>query len=231
MATDSYPKWDYKEYPKTLASDDLWGQVRRTVYGKPIPEDQIQLIVNSIVDGLSLRTATDLLDIGCGNGALGARLFPYCSRYVGIDSSEYLIAVALTRFASPRHTFICRDAVEFVECESDVMQFEKAVCYGVFAYLSDFEAQRLLEALSSRFARLRVLFLGSLPDYERASHFFTDGALAEVDLNNHRSQIGIWRSQARMAALSERTGWRIRFPEVPLAFYQAHYRFNAVLER
>src|SRR5690348_1022007 len=111
MPSDQYPKWDYKEYPKTLPADDLWGQVRRTVYGKPVPEDQIQMIVEAIVTGLELRLpAIGLLDIGCGNGALAARLFPYCERCVGVDSSEYLIAVANTRFASARHSFICQDA-------------------------------------------------------------------------------------------------------------------------
>jgi hypothetical protein len=31
MTSDEFPKWDYKEYLKTLPPDDLWGQVRRTV--------------------------------------------------------------------------------------------------------------------------------------------------------------------------------------------------------
>jgi len=40
MAATRYPKFDYKEYPKTLDPDDVWGQVRRTVNGKPVSEDQ-----------------------------------------------------------------------------------------------------------------------------------------------------------------------------------------------
>ncbi len=58
MASDQFPKWDYKEYPKTLPPDDLWGQVRRTVYGKPVSEDQIQMMVDAIVAGLELRPDT-----------------------------------------------------------------------------------------------------------------------------------------------------------------------------
>src|SRR5277367_5743892 len=113
MTADQFPKWDYNEYPKTLPHDDLWGQVRRTVHGKPVSEEQIQLIVDSIVRSLELGPATVLLDIGCGNAALTARLFRYCFQCLGVDSSEYLISIANERFASSNHAFIFKDAVEY----------------------------------------------------------------------------------------------------------------------
>jgi cyclopropane fatty-acyl-phospholipid synthase-like methyltransferase len=231
MAPDQYPKWDYKEYPKSLAPDDLWGQVRRTLYGKPISEDQIQLIWDSIINGLKLETGTNLLDIGCGNGALAYPLFRYCTSYLGVDSSEYLISVAMGRFAGPGRAFICRDAVEFAESEASLVQFEKALCYGVFAYLSDSDAKRLLHALNSRFSSLRVLFLGSLPDRDRASSFYSNADLAKTDLDNHRTQIGVWRTHAQMTELATETGWHICFPAMSSDFYQSHYRYNAILQR
>ena len=164
MAHDEFPKWDYNEYPKTLPPDDLWGQVRRTVYGKAISEDQIQLIVDAIVAGLEIPPARALLDIGCGNAALSERLFPHCDQCLGVDASEYLISVANARFASPRHRFICQDALEYVEKETEPLAFDKVLCFAVLPYLSDENAERLLTTLARRFQHVRSVFVGNLPD-------------------------------------------------------------------
>ena len=231
MGSDQFPKWDYKEYPKTLAPDELWGQVRRTVYGKPVPEDQIQMMVDAIVTGLELGSADALLDIGCGNAALAARLFPYCDLCVGVDFSEYLISVANSRFSSPRHTFICQDAVEYAAQEAAPSRFDKALCFGMFAYLSDASAQQLLLSLNQRFLNIRLLFIGSIPDPACAASFFKDDGFADSELYNPQSQIGVWRARERITAMAKDAGWYARFQNMPPNFYQAHYRYNAILER
>ena len=231
MASDQFPKWDYKEYPKTLPPDDLWGQVRRTVYGQPVSEDQIQMMVDAIVAGLELQPTSLLLDIGCGNAALGARLFPYCDQCLGVDFSEYLISVANTRFASPRHTFICQDAVEYAAQEAEPLRFDKALCFGMFAYLSDASAQQLLASLNQRFLNVSSVFIGNIPDPDCAASFFKDRDLAGIELDNPQSQIGVWRTREQLAAMAKAAEWRVRFQHMSPDFYQAHYRYNAIFER
>src|ERR1700750_1427456 len=66
----SYPKLDYDQYARTLPTDDLWGQVKRTVAGNPVDGSQIEMIVEAIRAGLQLTPDDNLLDIGCGNGVL-----------------------------------------------------------------------------------------------------------------------------------------------------------------
>jgi SAM-dependent methyltransferase len=231
MSSDQFPKWDYKEYPKTLPPDDLWGQVRRTVYGKPVPEDQIQMMVDAILTGLALESADVLLDVGCGNAALASRLFPYCDQCLGVDFSEYLISVANSRFASSRHSFLCQDVVEYAAQEDAPLRFDKALCFGMFGYLSDASAQQLLSLLNQRFLNIELLFIGSIPDPACASSFFKSQDLAEAELYNPQSQIGVWRTRERITAMSGEAGWRARFQNMPANFYQAHYRYNAILER
>ena len=231
MTSDEFPKWDYKEYPKTLPPDDLWGQVRRTVYGKPVAEDQIKMMVDAIVAGLELQSTSVLLDIGCGNAALAARLFPYCERCVGVDFSEYLISVANTRFSSSRHAFIYQDALDYVAQEPDPLRFDKVLCFAVFSYLSDASAQQLLASLNQRFLNVRSVFVGNIPDPECAASFFKDLDCTRPELDNPESQIGIWRTRGQMSAMAEETGWRVQFQHMPRAFYQARYRYNAILER
>jgi len=231
VKSDQFPKWDYKEYPKTLAADDLWGQVRRTVYGKPVSEEQIQMIVDAIVADLALRSTCVLLDIGCGNGALSERLFSHCGQYLGVDFSEYLISVAKGRFASPRHAFICQDALEYVAREADPSRFDRALCFAVFPYLSDVQARQMLSLLSQRFLNLRLVFVGNLPDRDCAGNFFQGQDLATAELDNPQTQIGVWRTREQVAAMAESAGWCARFQLMPPDYYQAHYRYNAILER
>ena len=67
---------DYNRLVRALEPGDLWGQVRRHAAGQPIDEEQIALTVGAIHDALQLQPKDVLLDLGCGNGALSARLAP-----------------------------------------------------------------------------------------------------------------------------------------------------------
>jgi len=229
MNPDKPSKWEYEEHAKSLPSDDFWGQIRRTVFGKPVPEEQIQKIVDSIIEGLELRSGNVLLDIGCGNAALAARLFSHCSECFGIDSSEYLISVANTHFAGPRHVFVCQDAVEYATQERNPLRFDKALCYGMFAYLPTASAKQLLAILNRRFSNLRTIFIGALPDRDRVTEFYTTG-LEGVDLDDPGSQIGVWRTRDEIADLAGSAGWSVRIQQMAPDFYQSHYRYNAILE-
>jgi SAM-dependent methyltransferase len=227
----NFPKWDYKEYPKTLPPDDFWGQVRRTVMGKPISESQIKLIVDAIKSGLDFKKDDCLLDIACGNGALSRLFFHDISEFLGVDNSEYLISVALANFARPpEFDFMLSGAAEYVRAEQNPDRFTKALCYGSFSFFTSDDAFDVLLGLSSRFKRIKALYLGNLPDKDRAQAFYPADKDYSEDLSNHASQIGIWRSRKELEQLAAETGWRIRFQFMPNDFFAAHYRFDAVLE-
>lgn len=226
-----YPKSDYKEYPKTVAPDDLWAQVRRTVYGKPVSDDQIALIVDSMREGLSLNGSERLLELGCGNGALSHYLFDGCIEYMGVDFSDYLISVAQRKFQRPGFSFIVGDVCGYLEDEPEPARFTKVLCYAVLSYLTDEQVTAALAALADRFTSVRTVFLGNLPDRDRAHLFFPDGKDFRAELDDPASQIGRWRSPEQLGALAARSGWKARPSRMPETFYQAHYRYNAVLER
>jgi cyclopropane fatty-acyl-phospholipid synthase-like methyltransferase len=226
-----YPKSDYKEYPKLLPPDDLWGQVRRTVYGKPVSDEQIQMIVDSIRTGLALSGDDRLLELGCGNGALSHFLFDGCIEFLGVDFSEYLISVAQRKFQRPGFDFISDDAIHYLCTEAGPARFNKALCYAMLSYLSDRQAEAVLAELASRFTSIATLFLGNLPDRDLAHRFFPKGKDFSDELDDPSSQIGQWRSPDQLRALAARAGWTVRIERMPDAFYQSHYRYNAVLER
>lgn len=222
----------HKEHPKKCATDDFWGQVSRTINGVPVSQENIDIIVNAIRDGLSFSSDDALLDIGCGNGALSQYFFDEVAYFHGIDFSEYLIKIAKSNFEKkPTHVFTEKDAVEYVETETDTDKYTKVLCYGAFTYFSFENAERLLSAIANRFTNVDRIFIGNLPDKDRAHLFYHAGKDYSNLLEDRESPIGIWRSKDEFSRLANKTGWDVEFFVMPEDFYSAHYRYDALLRR
>ena len=104
----------HKEFPKTCDPKDFFGQVKRTVNGKPIPIDQIQMIVNTIKNKLDLQENDFLFDIGCGNAALASYFFDDIRGYRGFYFSECLIKIGKENFEKPGFELILSDAILYL---------------------------------------------------------------------------------------------------------------------
>ena len=227
-----YPKHDYKEYPKSLPPDDFWGQVRRTINGKPVSDAQIKLIVDSIVKNLDLAPQDGCLDLACGNGCLSSHLFNYCKSLFGIDASEYLINVAKRNFERPpEYMFETTDVSSYVLNEPQPERFNKVLCYGSFSYFSIDDAVLTLETLARRFTNVKKVLIGNLPDRNLVTHFYKNAQNVETEIDNHETQIGIWRNTDQFRELAHNTGWNIEISRMNKDFYAAHYRFDAILTR
>ena len=230
--TDMTNDYLHKEHPKTKALDDFWGQICRTVHGKPVSEDQIQMIVTAIKSGLQFEDDDVLLDLGCGNGALSRYFYDECIAFLGVDFSAYLIEVARNNFERPPD-FVYReqDAATYTKTEEDPERFTKCLCYGCFAYFPAEDAETVLAQLSSRFVNVKTVLIGNLPDKARAANFYPKDKDFTALLEDNQSPVGIWRSKQEMTALANRTRWDIEFTTMPGNFYSAHYRYDAILRR
>ncbi|MCE2571530.1 class I SAM-dependent methyltransferase [Motilimonas eburnea] len=222
----------YKEYPKNCKQDDFWGQVKRTVNGKAVSEQQIEMIVNAVEKGLCLNKDDVLLDLCCGNGALTDRFFSHCKSGLGVDFSPVLIAVAKRYFERlPEFEYQLDDVVDFCEKHPNKYLFTKAVCYGSFSYLDYDAAEKLLVLLNSKFENIQSVFIGNVPDKDRMGCFFSpDSYEIGIELKPE-SAIGIWRSQSDFKELANRTGWVAAFTVMPVEYYAHHYRFDVTLTR
>jgi cyclopropane fatty-acyl-phospholipid synthase-like methyltransferase len=228
-----FPKWDWEheEYPKTLARDDFWGQIRRTIKGRRITEEEVTTLVDHLRELLELRPSDVLLDLCCGNGALSARLFDGCAGCVGADLSPYLIEIAKEYFERPpAYVFFYADAAEFAASVERPESFTKILCYGAFQYLSPATVDGFMRAASQRFPSVRRVVLGNLPDRDRARRFFREG-YTDSDLGDHQSQIGRWWSADEVRALGARFGWEVATTRMSEDFFNAEYRFDAILIR
>jgi SAM-dependent methyltransferase len=226
---EQFPKWDYQEYPKTLARDDFWGQIRRTIMGRRITEEEVTTLVDHVRELLQLRAGDVLLDLACGNGVLSARLFHGCAGYTGVDRSAYLIEIAKEHFERPPgYVFFHGDAAEFTRSVERPESFTKILCFGAFQYLPPATVDGLMRAVSERFPNAHRFVLGELPERERAGRFFHDG-YTDRDLEEHQSQIGRWWSTEEVSDLAARFGWDVATTRMPQDFFNAKYRFDAIL--
>lgn len=227
----TYQKFDHDEYAKTRAPDDFWGQVRRTVQGVPVSDEQIKLIVDTIRSALELTPEDALLDIACGNGALSHLLFDSCTEYLGVDLSEHLISVAKTNFETlPHYRFLQQGAAEYVRSETGPEKFTKVLCYGSFPYFPADDAAEVLRTVFEKFGNVRKMFIGNLPDRDRAEDFYKKQP-NPAELMDCFSQIGIWRTRGDFEKLANGAGWKVRFSTMPEGFYASYYRYDALLIR
>ena len=152
------------------------------------------------------------------------------SRPHGVDDSRYLIEIATKWFLVPgKSTFMVDDAVHYVQNEPDPGHFTKVLCYGSFAYFTEADARQVLRVLHNRFVNVSRLFIGNLPDRDRAYLFYPPGKDYTSEMKDHAAQIGIWRSEAEFHTLAADEGWELTSTLMPPEYYAAHYRFDALL--
>jgi hypothetical protein len=204
---------DYEEHAKTCEPDDFWGQVKRTVRGEPVSQDQISMIVEAVKKELHPGV---LLDLGCGNGALSS----YFKCDLGVDSSDYLISIAMNYFGE---SFETMDVHKYVDWEPDPERFTDILCYGSFMYFKD--GEYILRRLYERFKNVKTVYLGNLPDKDRIDLFRTE----EFPLDDHTSATGIWRTKKELKSIAGE--WEVKFYQMPPEFYAGHYRYDAILRR
>jgi cyclopropane fatty-acyl-phospholipid synthase-like methyltransferase len=220
----------YDSHARQCDPNDLWTQVKRTVNGKPLPPEQITLIIDTVASLLELSAPDILLDLCCGNGALTHHWFKACAGGVGVDASPYLIGIANKRFASePAARFVVAEALAHIRDPAARTDFSKTVCYGSLQYFSRSRAGELLSALRNHYAYLRRVVVGNIPDRDRAERFFTEGLPDEPVLTSPSSPVGVWYTTQDFSMLAAQAGWHCRIHRMPAGFHAAHYRFDAIL--
>lgn len=211
---------------------DLYAQVRRTINGRPVDDDQIALIVRAVEEALNLKRDDYLLDLCCGNGFLSDRFFALCKGGVGVDFSDVLVQTAREHFGeNPSREFVCSDVLTFALEEPRPERFSKILCYGSLQYLPDELVARLLDALQRRFVRVTRFMIGNHVDREKLGEFFYERSYVQGIEDETVSALGRWRTESELRRLAEAAGWRVTFSRMPGEFYGARYRFDAVLSR
>ncbi|MFT5050483.1 MAG: SAM-dependent methyltransferase [Chlamydiales bacterium] len=222
----------HKIYPKQFDRDDFWSQIKRTVNGKPVSEEDISMIVTQCADHLQLGAQDHLLDLGCGNAALASRTFDRIAGYTGVDFSSYLLEIANEYFKPDASVnYVENDAAGFVMNCPDPEAYHKLLCYGCMSYLSRGELLSLIETLHGRFPNLERAFFGNVPNTSKAPEFFAKRDVKDYDLDDPKSPIGVWWDPEELAGAASACGFTATVVHMPEQFYGAPYRFDLLLTR
>ncbi|MES0488475.1 MAG: class I SAM-dependent methyltransferase [Leptospirales bacterium] len=234
MEDKTYKTMDHDKHAKSCDPNDFWGQIKRSVNGQPVSEEQVQMIVKAVTDALSFEKSDVLLDLACGNAALASYFYESCSEYLGVDFSESLIEVAKKNFEKPNtHSFLMSGAAEYIVSEKKPERFTKVLCYGSFPYFSSEDALTVLKCLYTNYKNVKKVFIGNLPDKDLVDEFYyKDRGYTEEEINDHLSSIGIWRTKDEFAELVQKAGWKnFKFSGMPKDSYAHKFRYDILLWR
>ena len=229
---ESYYDFDHDKFAQLCSKEDFWGQIRRTVNGRPVDDIQIRMITEVITRQLQLNAQDNIIDLCCGNGALSNSYLYKTRKILGIDGSKHLIKIANQFFQKNcKLDFVCGDALDVLKSIRNPDQFTKVLCYGSFSYFDDALAKSILGKLSKDFSNVSIIFLGNLPDIKKSTEFFTRKMPPLSDLKLHTTSIGVWRSEEQIFDLCVKSGWNAHFSRMPDDFYGSHFRFDCTLTR
>lgn len=225
-------RFDFDSYSKNFEDTDFLRQTMRTIRGEPVSNEQIELVRDRIISNLELVDSDILLDICCGNGHLMAPLHKNLTYYTGIDNSPNLIRIA-NEYFSVRNisNFQCVDAVEFIARQDVQTKFSKALWYGALQYFSDKQVSTILNALHRKFVTISRVFIGNLPDREKAKKILSNHELKKNLLDRTNSPFGKWRSSEALEDLVDKNRWKCDVLHPTLNYHGSDYRIDLVLTR
>ena len=219
-------EYDYNEKAKTYKENDYWRQVRRTINGSPVSEDQIKLIVYQISKLLNLNSEDNLLDLGCGNGALTNYFKEKVNISYGIDSSEYLINVAKSNFQSSKNFYEKIGIEEFID-NKNFDAFNKVIIYGVSSFLEDNLIEKIFQFMASK--SNKKIMIGNVRDINAVDYFYKTRPKIE-ELNSCKTSMGKWRNIDWFKKTASKYNLTIKTYKMPKNFYASDYYFDLIIE-
>ncbi len=166
---------------------ESWGQTAKSDYvdsqwllskwevveGVVWPQEKIDIMIRTIVDGLELKKSDTLADLGCAGGWILKQLSGRVKKVVGLDFSQAMLSNALK--ACPSESFVCGEIGQLPMRDESL---DCALSYFVFLNFldDDFVERAVLDVMRTLKKGGRAL-IGQLPDKTRSAEY--DRAKAE----------------------------------------------------
>ena len=219
----------HKEFPKSVGKKEFWKQIKRTINGVEVSENDINMIVEAIRNALKLNKEDHLLDLGCGNAALASKFFKDIKSYSGFDFSDYLLGIAKENFFLKGKTnFKLFDMRNDKINNCGLETVNKVLIYGTISYLSKSDVKSLISNLMSELKNIERIFIGNVPNINFSSEFFARRGLKPTQINDPNSPIGVWWDPDELAEIFMSSNLDVEIKNMPESFYGHKIRFDII---
>ena len=191
-------------------------------YARQLDSRDHERRLRCLVDKIELKSSFEVVDFGCGSGALLDLLFRRVRSYTGVDFSPAFIEIAgtrLERLGVGNATFVCSSIEDF--CATHRESFDAAFAFDFSEHVYDDEWIAILECIRGSLKRSGRLYLHT-PNAEfvleimKARNFM---------LRQSREHIAV-RNRDQNARLLERAGYSVRRAE-----FVPHYNVQRLVHR
>jgi 2-polyprenyl-3-methyl-5-hydroxy-6-metoxy-1,4-benzoquinol methylase len=182
------------------------------------------LLLNAVPTG-----ASNVLDVGCGDGMLVRQFSRRCGTVVGIDSDEASIELANRSSTRANERFVCADVMTH---SLEVASFDAVVSVAALHHLDTNAALRRLASLARPGGILAIIGIGR-PDFIRDLPWLATGTIAT---RVHQARKGLWEHSAPIVWPPPHTNAqvkRIASAELPGAVFRRHilWRYSLIWKK
>ena len=225
--------WDKHYKERVNLTSNRCYQVGKTIDGRPVGKDQVDLIVRTISERLNLSKNDHIIDIGCGNGLLSEQLISRVSHITAMDRSEQLLSVAREKISHGNLDFIkCSIGDEIFARALRRSSATKAFLYEVVQLLTSTEVDVLLRLISS--STVETVYMGGIPDRLKLGDYYDTPEKLEFFLDSEKKgkpHMGKWWTFDELYETCLLNGFSaIRLPQ-DQSLYTSYYRFDLIVER
>lgn len=217
---------------KSRCDDFLW-QVGKTVNGKAVPHDQVEIIVKTITNRLKLNKNDIVLDIGCGNGLLTKKISKYVSKATGVELTPDLFEIAEKYHLCNNVSYINYNILNLGE-EAVNEKYTKVYLYEVIQHFNYIETDKLFSKLIEITSKNAIFFIGGILDIEKKMTFFDSKerrAMLFTSLLKESDPLGTWYYKEFLDFLAEKYNLYSECLAQDDKLYTAHYRFDCLLQK
>lgn len=229
----NYLKFNHDKHAKTCKRDDFWVQIRRTVNSTAITQEQIKLVVDTIVKATELNTEDTVLALCCGNVAVSSRVSQNCCYISVIYNSEYLISTAKELFKNISKLVFHKAGIkDFIQnAQISRSNVNKILCYGSTSCLNSSIIRQIFDSVNAYLPSVSHFSVGNMPKRSKSSHFFKRGNHSEFDIESHTMGIGKWWVRDEVNELAKEYSRKYDIRIMPNHYSGSSYRFESLLSR
>ena len=230
--TDSNHYWKNIFDQKALKyKDDPMKQVGKTVFGKTVSPNQIDIISRQIITNLKLTKTSVVADLGCGNGILTKKIAKSVCEIRGFDFSTELIKVALGN-PSPDNAVFFEQEIANVGCE-ELNGCTEVVLYEVIQHIPESDIQQLMGTIKV-LPGIKTVFIGGIPNISCIDSFYNSPEkkdFYEKTLAENTPHLGNWWHKDDLFSIARQHDFQIEIIDQNPQLYTSHYRFDCIFKR